>query len=170
MRNTTKILLAAVLVFSMLGMAQADDPLQAEKTIAVSLTVPNNFGMQIWDTEYSQVLGEVPMGAAGMGDIHMYVTTNRGMPWQIQAASTGAISTSNPDHNIPVKFTTFGDDRTGTFYTDVVLGTGASTVYTSGVGETTGTGMVLNGLYVIPIVEGVVAGDYNANIVLTMTE
>jgi hypothetical protein len=136
MKRLIIIGLAMLTVLIMSIPAYSGDTIGESKSITVTMIIEPVFGMYIWDqftqTIYPATGSETfnknktnPM----LGDINMYVFTNRNVPWTIQASSAGC--TNDTSVVVPIKIWAgrFGAGGDSTF--EGVLTEGAETLYQS---------------------------------------
>lgn len=177
MKKLIVIAIAATMILGISALAHADT-VATDKDIAISFDVTDLFGMEIWDDEYSQVLDDVDPGGSAMGDVHIYATSNHGIPWYINGQSTGMIGSLQV---LPVLVSTFDgitggpDEGTvqapiGTFVTDLKLANTPTAIYTAASSEYTVRGLQIGCFLLIPTTIDTMTDTYAGTVVLTMTE
>jgi hypothetical protein len=180
MRKLIAICITVLVILSISEFSYAQtDPLETSKTISVSVSVSGDqFGFQIWPTEYSQVIGPLAPGEAGFGDVHIYATSNRGNPWTMEASSVG-LAGGTTGAILPVWFATFdgipvGDPAqhpVGTFADPAIELTGAAQqIYAAAAAEYTVLGLQIAGLVVIKTDLATQQDTYDGVMLMTMTE
>jgi len=172
MKKLIAIGVVALMVMCVGAVSHAD-VIATSKDVVAHLPVDSQFGMQIWDTEFDQMLANVLPGGGDTGDIHISASSNHSVPWYINAASAGVTGETQaiPD-TLPVVLTTFdgGAGLTGTVVTDLTLTAVAAPVYSAGAGEYPCSGLEIGAIFAINSLVDTKQDLYTGTITLTMTE
>ena len=177
MKKLIVIAIAATMILGISALSHAD-VVEVQKDIGISLSVTDLFGMEIWEDDYSQVLDDVDPGGAGIGDVHIYATSNHGVQWYIKGQSSGMVGTTQV---LPIEVSTFdgitgGPDEgtvqapVGTFVQDLQLTNSPTPIYTAAGVEFTVRGLQVGCVFVVPTTIDTKTDDYLGTLVLTMTE
>lgn len=159
MKKLFVIGLAMLMVLSLCAFSYADS-MDEEKEIEIEVHIPIKFGFEIWDTEYTHTLYPFnPTAAPGdeaaktedpLGEVHFYVTSNKGIEWKLCASSAGVV-TSGP--TAPFLFATFGVPPGatvgGTVVQDKKIETAETWIYKSGPNERYVKGFVVHSLFLV---------------------
>ena len=170
-----KLIAISIAVCMALGISTISyaDVIATQKDISVALPVDSQFGMEIWDTEFTQMLANVVPGGGDTGDIHIYATSNHSIPWTVSARCAGLVGENQavPD-TLPVFMTTYdgGAGLTGTIVTDLELTAGDQAIYVSGGGESPCAGLEINAIFAVNSQTDTQQDLYSGMLVLTMTE
>lgn len=167
MKKLIAVSLVAVLVIFASSLAQAD-AVSTQKDVAIEVLVQEVFGFSLWDADLSQSYSIMP-GESAIGSLHITAFSNHARPWWIDASSSGMLGMYNGG-TLPIKITTFGVGLTGTTVTDLDITASAMAIYTAGDGEYPKSGVVVDGVLVVPTTLDTTQDVYNGTITLTMTD
>ena len=161
----------AVCVMLFVGTLSHADTITTQKDVVVHLPVDSQFGMEIYDTEFDQMLSDVLPGGGATGDIHIYATSNHSIPWFVNASSDGLTGEfeAAPD-TLPVVISTYGGALTGTIVTDLTLSGTAVAIYSAGAGEYPCSGLEVGSIFSVTSEVTTKQDLYTGTIVLTITE
>lgn len=170
-----KLIAISIVVCMALGISAIShaDGLSTQKDITVSLPVDSQFGMEIWDAEFTQMLDNVLPGGGDTGDIHIYATSNHSIPWTVNARCAGLVGEYQPvPDTLPVAISTYdgGAGLTGTVVADLTLTAADQAIYVSGAGESPCSGLQVNAIFAVNSETSTKQDLYSGTLVLTMTE
>ena len=156
------------------------DGLSNTKTVTVTVHVEEVFGMKIWDSEYNKTIYPVKLLTGtetetekGMGDIHCIVFANKGITWEIQAASEGCSHSSGDIAPLMMTSLYLEDAKHpvgGATYKDVELTSTPQAVYTCGEYETNVLGLEVPLLYGVTSdkLNYLMSGDYTGTVTVSL--
>ena len=172
MKKLIAIVFAVLMIFGASALSYAD-VISIQKDIGIQLPVMGVFGLEIWDDEFTHMLADVLPGEGATGDIHIYVSTNHGLPWSVDARCSGLTGMyQTVPETLPVLITTFdgGAGLTGTTVDDLVLTSTAQAIYTSGAGEDSCLGLQIPAIFVVKAETTTKEDLYDGTLVITLTE
>lgn len=172
MKKLIAIAFALLMVFGVSALSYADT-IEVQKDIGVHLPVLGVFGLKIWDDEFDQYLSDVLPGEGATGDIHIYVSTNHGKPWAVNASCAGLVGENQtvPETLFPI-ISTFdgGASLTGTTVTNLVITSTAQAIYTSGPGEDSCLDLQIPAIFVVKTETTTKEDLYSGTLVITLTD
>lgn len=171
MKKVIGIVLVASMLLCIISFSFAQEPLETSKMVSVTLEVGSTFGMRILSSEYDQTLKPLSeVEDEREGEIHIYVSTNRGRPWSIGAACSEFSGASQTGYGISLVMSTSGGK--GRTVNGLELKKSGQAIYTSGISEYSVRDLLVHSLFKVKdeIAPFLKEGTYTGYITLTMTE